>query len=282
MATLGTMFKKIYGEALAPYGFKKIKGKQPYFVRFVKEEILHIITYREEFSYKSNHKAFVILFGVATIYRKEIALEESIEFSSDWLDELFIIPSKEEKFASYNDVIPFRFEYELSEERLMCNEIKKAFELTEKFALSILNEIDSLEKCVTYFYKYKPGLMRLYADDRYVLRYFGGRHNEGLLCTLVYGKERCNEYKNILIEKLEEENKRELEYINNGRSGLTLEEYRNVVNEKKEQIEEFISSFNALVGDINWKQKVDNELCLRKENNIAILKKCEIIESEVL
>jgi|GEM_PF-3817254 len=32
MATFGTTFKRIYGEGLKKYGFKKIKGRQPYFV----------------------------------------------------------------------------------------------------------------------------------------------------------------------------------------------------------------------------------------------------------
>ena len=45
MKTLGTAFKQVYGEALKEYGFKKIKGKYPYYVRLIGDEIVHVITY---------------------------------------------------------------------------------------------------------------------------------------------------------------------------------------------------------------------------------------------
>ena len=42
--SLKSAFIQVYGEALKPLGFKKVKGKQPYFVRVVNGEIIHIIT----------------------------------------------------------------------------------------------------------------------------------------------------------------------------------------------------------------------------------------------
>ena len=44
MMGLNTAFKKVYGELLEPYGFKKLKGRNPYFVRMVGDEIVHVIT----------------------------------------------------------------------------------------------------------------------------------------------------------------------------------------------------------------------------------------------
>lgn len=42
--SLKSAFLQVYGEALKPLGFQKVKGKQPYFVRVVNGEIIHIIT----------------------------------------------------------------------------------------------------------------------------------------------------------------------------------------------------------------------------------------------
>ncbi len=48
--TLNAEFKKVFGEALEPLGFKLIKSKYPYFVRFIGNEIVHIITYIDKAS----------------------------------------------------------------------------------------------------------------------------------------------------------------------------------------------------------------------------------------
>ncbi len=73
--SLNAVFKKVFGEALEPLGFKKIKGRQPYFVRVVEGgEIIHVITCREERSSQSKHKEFDIECGVATVYRESIDL----------------------------------------------------------------------------------------------------------------------------------------------------------------------------------------------------------------
>ena len=39
-----TEFVKYYKEKLEPFGYQKVKGRQPYFIRIVNNEILHIIT----------------------------------------------------------------------------------------------------------------------------------------------------------------------------------------------------------------------------------------------
>ena len=43
--TINSAFKQVIGEALKPYGFKVIKGRQPYIVRVINNEILHIISF---------------------------------------------------------------------------------------------------------------------------------------------------------------------------------------------------------------------------------------------
>lgn len=43
--SLNAAFLKVFGEALEPLGYKKIKSKYPYFVRVVTDEIIHVISY---------------------------------------------------------------------------------------------------------------------------------------------------------------------------------------------------------------------------------------------
>jgi hypothetical protein len=72
--TFDAAFKKLYAEELAPYGFQKVKGRSPYFVRMVGDEIAHVITYRNHRSIRP-YKYFAVLWGVATVYRTIIDLE---------------------------------------------------------------------------------------------------------------------------------------------------------------------------------------------------------------
>ena len=41
--SLQSAFAKYYKEKLEPFGFQKVKGRQPYFVRVVNDEILNIL-----------------------------------------------------------------------------------------------------------------------------------------------------------------------------------------------------------------------------------------------
>ena len=269
--SLQTEFVKYYKEKLEPYGFKKVKGRQPYFVRVVNDEILHIISFYGQKDL--NYQTFMVSFGVATVYRKEIALEESTRYTGEWLSELWHIPHKEESFAEYEEVIPYRFKYVAGDENAMQDKIVQSFEYTEKMAISILDDIITLEACVKHFFKYKQGLMVIDADDRYIINWLGGRHNEGLLCTRVYGKNRIDEYIKIQEALFEESSRRELEWIHDGKSGLTLEEHRMYDIDRGKRMQELINAFEILVSEPEWKAKVSNELELRKKNNIELLKK---------
>lgn len=269
--SLQTEFVKYYKEKLEPYGFKKVKGRQPYFVRVVNDEILHIISFYGQKDL--NYQTFMVSFGVATVYRKEIALEESTRYTGEWLSELWHISQNGKGFDEYEGVIPYRFEYVAGDENAMQDKIVQSFEYTEEMAISILDDVTTLEECVKYFFKYKPGLMRIDADDRYIINWLGGSHNEGLLATMVYGKERFEEYVKIRENRFEEFSKLELEWIHNGKSGLTLEEHRLCEIDRRKQMQEMINAFEVLVSEPEWKAKVSNELELRKKNNIELLKK---------
>lgn len=78
-------FVKYYKERMASLGFIKVKGRQPYFVRVINDEILHILTLDTGMSAKDGYKVAHLECGVATVYRQEINLSVTPRHNSDWL-----------------------------------------------------------------------------------------------------------------------------------------------------------------------------------------------------
>lgn len=77
--TVKKAFNAIFGSALEPLGFVKPKLRQPYYIRMVGDEILHIIGINDM-------KSHLVLFGaVATVYRKELHLDKTYRQNETWL-----------------------------------------------------------------------------------------------------------------------------------------------------------------------------------------------------
>lgn len=147
-----TEFVKYYKEKLEPLGFVKVKGAQPYFVRVVKDEILHIITYMEVPSTQYGYKSFHLMCGVATVYRKEINFTVSPKNNSDWLVALGTI--NEKKDTEYPLVAIPR---NLMEFYYNMDNIEAVLEETWKGTMILLNELNKVEdmdRVLWYLLKY--------------------------------------------------------------------------------------------------------------------------------
>ena len=155
--TLNAAFKQIFGEALEPLGFVKIKSKHPYFVRVVNGEILHIITYRTEQPSYPEDKAFNVLGGVATVYRRKIDLSVGIKNNYNWLrssvGDFYAIPLGEDYDRYYRQTIS-RFYYFSEIEKSMLSALNDSLELVKKYMLPVLNCVDTLEKSIEFFKKF--------------------------------------------------------------------------------------------------------------------------------
>lgn len=80
LPTVKTAFNDIFGAALEPFGFVRPKLRQPYYIRMVGDDILHIIGVNDM-------KTHISPFGaVATVYRKEMCLDKTIRQNEQWLD----------------------------------------------------------------------------------------------------------------------------------------------------------------------------------------------------
>ena len=158
-SSLKTVFNQVFGEGLAPLGFVKIKGRQPYFVRLIGDEILHVIAYSNESSQNPSYKEFDILGGVATVYRHHIALDNSPIDNTRWLIGNLDFYRKSNPFDSKEtDNAMFRklysYAYKADDYESMLGAVQYSLKMTEEFMLPVLNEVVSLNSCIEYFSKY--------------------------------------------------------------------------------------------------------------------------------
>jgi len=252
--TLNSAFKQVFGEYLEPLGFKKIKGRHPYFVRLIDNEILHIVSCMPR-----PDKKFIIIGGVATVYRQHISLDLSPKENGNWLHGNLHFYTKLHEFDentnySFNDL----YEFGYSEESIL-SEMEHVLNITKGIMLPILDEVVDLEACVEYFNKF--GLdMHLYDDKQdFGNKYVNNYYNEGLLYI------KTNNQGGI-IKKTKERLVTIAYNIEKGRFGYTQKDY----DEKYKEVEELkrLKPFN--VSELYAKEFA--ELERRKVANTEILR----------
>jgi hypothetical protein len=154
--TINAAFKQIFGEALKPFGFKAIKGRHPYLVRVINNEILHIITFYPEDPDYPYDKAVAVVGGVATIYRKRISFDKSPKQNHEWL------PHACRFYASlFNE--PDRRIMSLLQRAGYCSEnedsmvtiLSECAENVIKFVLPVLDQVKDIDSCLDYLDKFK-------------------------------------------------------------------------------------------------------------------------------
>ena len=154
--SLNAAFKQVFGEYLEPLGFKKIKGKQPYFVRVVEGgEIIHVITYTNETTDDLKKKYFSILGGVATVYRDYIDLTKKPRDNESWLNSNLEFYRKQNPFDPTDigrNIFKklYRFSYIVDDCESLLNEVKHSLEATEQFMLPVISEVTDIDACIRH------------------------------------------------------------------------------------------------------------------------------------
>lgn len=219
--TLNAAFKQVFGEALEPLGFKLLKKtKTPIFVRFINDEIMHVITYRKLGAMKTGYNRYEVSCGAISLYRRNIDLDDSPE---NWLINMGryyyaynISVSRELKL----ELIQFRYdiwgrtldkgldESTLEEEFTrslfesqcnandsteMLNGIRLTCKVFKEIALPVLNSIIDLDSYIEFCYEMTPKRLKLAEINEFISdeRYSG---SDGLILILANyrndGKER--------------------------------------------------------------------------------------------
>lgn len=271
MASLNTVFKNVYAEALEPYGFKKIKGRQPYFVRMVGDEIVHVITYTNYPSLKDGYKEFSVFGGVATVYRPRINLDETPRNNTNWFDSNIGFYRKSDFYDEQKDMFHewYTFSYETGNEESMIESVKKSFCVTEQVMLPILDKVDSLKSARDFFRQFSSPLLRIYDDEQEFGRnYSSYEYNEGLINFLVVDLEEYIENKKIDLEKA---NAYTLTLMKKGEIGLSKESFEEEKKVLETSMQEQISKFERCLKNESVYMSIMKELENRKRVNLNIL-----------
>ena len=149
--TINAAFKQIMGEVLKPYGFKVIKGKQPYIVRVINNEILHIITFYPGDPTYPYDKAITIVCGVATIYRKRISLDRTPKQNKIWLN--YIREFYKSKTHESNCEITRNYIYSYyysNDNESMISTLKKGADNVIKYVLPVFDEVKDIDSALEY------------------------------------------------------------------------------------------------------------------------------------
>ncbi len=249
--SLNTAFKKVFGEALEPLGFKLIKSKYPYFVRVVPGgEIIHVVTLLTEPSYQRGKKCFKIFGGIATVYRDEIDLTQNPWTENvNWMRSnahIAIATDIKYDFAYKGGFQEFLFEAD--DESEMLYELNHSLDVTRKVMLPVISKAVDIDSSIECFFRmgmplgFKEGF-------------------EGLLFL------KTGNYVNIIkndIKKFDDEYKQKMEQ---GVNGYTSEEYEKRLQRTDAVLQREISPIENVLNDPKLSAKYFAELERRKAIN---------------
>ena len=242
--TLNTAFKQIFGDGLKVQGFQVVKGRYPYLVRVINDEILHVISIRPRQAEYPEDKAFSILGGIATVYRKSIDLDTDPMENYHWLRNdvasfyLYSIDSEPDRRLVS---IMSKFNYFSEVPKSLPCVMEEALEYAKKYMISYMNETNTLEKCIDYFVRTK---LISTAPIKSGLNFTSGDfYDDGL----IYLKTNYKHHK----EKWEE----------------IIERKKDISEEKYNRVKEFYKFFS----DDEYIQGLANELERRKQKNLLAL-----------
>ena len=250
----------------------KLKGRQPYFVKLVGEEIVQVITYINEWCEERGCKSFTILCGVATVYRERLTLDWSPTKNTDWLVSLRQIyaystyPNIDKEYSKSID----SFIYRDGDEASIYNALNNSIDYTEKLILPVLDDIVDLKTCMKFFHKFRIKTVLYGPKDKFGENNKYSYYQEGMLNYILFNYE---EYK-ILKEKQYEET---IENIKINLNNTMIENIGAELDRNKtlhwNMTNKQINTFKSVYQDkCEWK-KVQMELDKRKKNNNMVLNK---------
>ncbi|MBQ6169392.1 MAG: hypothetical protein IJK30_05505 [Ruminococcus sp.] len=152
--TINAAFKQIFGEALEPLGFKAIKGRYPYLVRVINNEILHVITFYPADPEYPPDKAIVIVSGVATVYRKKITFDSSPKQNKMWLNyssKFYSLMTNEPDRDILRQI--YKSCYFSNNVESMIEVLKVGVKNIQKYVLPVLDKITDIDSCLDFFGK---------------------------------------------------------------------------------------------------------------------------------
>lgn len=260
--TLNTLFTQIYGEALEPLGFKKPKLRQPYYVRVINDEIIHIIGINDM---KSHLVAFG---GVATVYRKELCLDHSFRQNERWLRTLIDFYAKWHiSDKPFNQEIQSGFHYhEYIESKSLSKAVQNALNESITWILPVLNNVKTLKDVADYdeyVFKNHISVISLPLQESLAAPYSDASIRFLLNDPLADLEQRYTSSLKLIDEEDIRYNRAQEEIMRNRK------EYEQRYNESCERLHMFLE-------DKEMHDQTLEELARRKKYNIEMLKKYNV------
>ena len=281
MKSLATAFKEVYGEALKEYGFKKVKGKYPYYARMVGDEIVQVITCATEWCGIKTKKAFTILGGVATVYRRKIILDVSPK-DNDWLignHNVYWFLHGFDLERKNKVGIKHDYEYDKDDEESLLEALNYSWKVTEENLLASLNKVKDISDCID-FYRWCP-LSNLGVSLNVILDEKNTCYsNEGVLNVIYYGLENLDGYIQRKKENFERLNSQYRYWMDVEKRGITEEYFKNDRDAREKVMLKQIEEYRSIVEDSDIMEKIKDEIEKRKLHNEEILKAYGVIDYE--
>ncbi len=267
MATINTIFKQVFGEALKSRGFVKVKGRQPYLVRVVGNEILHVVAFKNEWCGEPGYKEFGVYGGVGTVYRKIFDFSCGVRDNISWLCNLrdYYTKSNPADFDDYWKELTF-FRFQMDNEESLYRKMKHALKETERIMLPVLDQVSDLDACIEFLRVYNStSLYMSKYDEDYTFGYEDD--NEDCNESLLYIQ---TDNHDNLVQKFNELLAVTAKAIENGKSG-----YRPYEIEKKAYEEwrvRTVTRRDNIYNTPKLYEKIMEELERRKKANTETLR----------
>ena len=262
MKKIDIPLKNALKEFLEPYGFKKVRGRYPYFVKVINDEIIQVITFRNLIG-----MGYITIVGVATVYGGEIDFSISPKDNGNWLDNYDIGIYKRLKFDNEKFIDIPETKYPLIEPDIEEKDFQQAIEYTisivQNLLLPVLARVTDLPSCVSFYQQFSRSELSLYSEIKDI--------SEGLLNFLVFKNvEEYQKNRMMLYDKGKMEMLKEMEL---GYLPYTQEDYERAVIEKLEYTQEQIRLFT----EQRTSPEILAEIEYRKNLNIQSLREQKVI-----
>ncbi len=238
--SLNTAFKKVFGAALEPLGFRLIKSKYPYFVRIVPgEEIIHVISFRKLQSFDPKYDLIDIVGGVATVYRQRLDLSRSPNNENWFKDNDWIYSHQRPKNSDKNRENYYEFKISTDRQK-MLEDMQAACDITCKIMVSMLDKVVNIDACIEF--SKELGINLELCDEHYGNDIPGNYYKEGF----IYFKTDKNIFRNKMMNAISEIALREKAYFERVQDDPVLyNEVQEELKRRKAQNTEILRSYGV-------------------------------------
>ena len=271
MKGLATAFKEVFGEALKKYGYIKVKGKYPYYIHVVDNEIVHVITFSTRPKKRDGYKEYDVYGGVATVYRHCINFNIPVTQNFNWIYANSEFYCKNHPYQNNTEIRRkwYTFSYRENDEVSLTESLRYALEVTAEVMLPILESADTMEHCYDYYEKYDLSALSLSDDERWGIKYTFDEYGEGLLNLIMFNTE---QYEMRNKKKFVEADNKTKKQIELGLLHYSKEFYEQNNKEAYELMMKRIEKFSSFRDNAVIYEDVLREAERRKTYNIEMLR----------